>query len=377
MSELLDYFMSQQQAMVDLLTEMVKYESFTRDKAMVDKLVDFMAEQFKSLNADSVMRYPQDEVGDFLLAKWNEGAAGKPILFMVHIDTVHHINSLASMPIKIEEGRLYGPGAIDMKGGIVIALEAIRGLQALNQFPNRPIHFLVTTEEEIGSPLSEPIIKECAEGCELVLVMEPATKEGAIKTARKGGGKYALTIEGRASHAGTAPQEGINAIIEFAQQALEINQLNDLKNGTSVSVTMVDGGTAGNVIPARVEAHIDTRFITTEAMDAVYDALTNLYPKMPGAKVECVRGHVRPPMVRMDGVFEKAEAIGKTYGVTIYEESSGGGSDGNFTAAMGIPTLDGLGAHGDGLHAPHEHVIISSLPRQAALIAGILLDWEG
>lgn len=377
MSDLLDYFMSQKQAMVDLLTEMVKYESFTRDKAMVDKLVDFMAEQFQSLNADSVMRYPQEEVGDFLLAKWNEDAPGKPILFMVHIDTVHHINSLASMPIKIEEGRLYGPGAVDMKGGTVIALEAIRGLQALDKFPNRPIHFLVTTEEEIGSPMSEPVIKDCAEGCELVLVMEPATKEGAIKTWRKGGGKYTLIVEGRASHAGTAPQEGINAIIEFAQQALEINKLNDLKMGTSVSVTMVDGGTAGNVIPARVEAHIDTRYLTTEAMETLKSSLSNLYPKMPGAKVECIAEHSRPPMERMTGVFEKAEAIGKKYSVTIYEDGTGGGSDGNFTAAMGIPTLDGLGAHGDGLHAPHEHVIINSLPRQATLIAGILLDWEG
>lgn len=362
--------------MVDLLTEMVKHESFTRDKKMVDKMVDFVAEQFVLLNADSVMRYPQEDVGDFLLATWNDDAPGKPILFMVHVDTVHPINSLASMPVKIEDGRLYGPGAVDMKGGVVIALEAIRGLQALDKFPNRPIHFLVTTEEEIGSPLSEPIIRECAEGCELVLVMEPATKEGAIKTSRKGGGKYSLTVEGRASHAGTAPQEGINAIIEFAQQALEINKLNDLKHGTSVSVTMVNGGTAGNVIPARVEAHIDTRVITINEMNRIHEALSNLYPKMPGAKVECIKGHARPPMVRMDNVFEKAEAIGEKYGVTIYEASSGGGSDGNFTAAMGIPTLDGLGAHGDGLHAPHEHVIIRSLPRQATLIAGILVDWE-
>lgn len=376
MPELLDYFKSRESAMVDLLTEMVKRESFTGDKEMVDKLVEFLVDQFKSLNADSIMRYPQDEYGDFLLAKWNEDAEGKPILFMVHIDTVHYIGSLASMPIKTEEGRLYGPGAVDMKGGVVIALEAIRGLQALDQFPNRPIHFLVTTEEEVGSPMSEAIIKDCAEGCELVLVMEPATKEGAIKTSRKGGGKYTLVIEGKASHAGTAPQEGVNAIIEFAQQALEINQLNDLKNGTSVSLTMVDGGTAGNVIPARVQAHIDTRFYSMEAMDNVHEALSNLYPKIPGSKVECVKGNARPPMVRMDGVYEQAESIAKDYGVTIYEGSTGGGSDGNFTAAMGIPTLDGLGAHGDGLHAPHEHVIISSLPRQATMIAGILLDWN-
>jgi len=314
-------------------------------------------------------------VGDFLLAKWNEDADGKPILFLVHIDTVHPIGTLAEFPVRQEDGKYYGPGAFDMKAGFVIATEAIRGLQALDKFPNRPIHFLITTEEEIGSPMSEPLIRELAEGCELVLVLEPATPEGEIKTSRKGGGKYTLKIEGRASHAGVAPQLGINAIMEFAQQALEINQLNDLKNGTSVSITMINGGTAGNVIPAHVEANIDTRFLSMEAMNKVHDSLTNLYPKIPGAKVECIKGHSRPPMVRVEGLFDQVDKIAKEYGVTIYEGMSGGGSDGNFTAAMGIPTLDGLGAHGDGAHTLEEHVIISSLHRQATLMAGILMDW--
>ena len=151
-----------------------------------------------------------------------------------------------------------------------------------DDLPSRPIHFLFTTDEEIGSPYSETLIKSQAADCELVLVLEPATKEGAIKTWRKGGGKYELTVEGRAAHAGIAPQEGINAIIEFAQQALEINKLNDLKYGTSVSITMVDGGSAGNVIPAHVRAHIDTRVLTLEAMRNLHEALTSLYPKMPG-----------------------------------------------------------------------------------------------
>ena len=322
-----------------------------------------------------MQRFPQSNVGDFLLAKWNEKAPGKPFLFLAHADTVHPIGSLASMPIRIEDGRFYGPGALDMKAGIVIALEAIRALQVSDRLPARPIHFLLNTDEEIGSPHSEALIKDLAADCELALVMEPATKEGAIKTWRKGGGKYTLTIEGRAAHAGIAPQEGINAIIEFAQQALEINRLNDLKYGTSVSITLVEGGSAGNVIPAQVRAHIDTRVMTIAAMDDLNAALGNLYPKMPGAKVSCVRGRQRPPMERRPGLFEKAAKIGERQGLTLYEGGAGGGSDGNFTAAMGIPTLDGLGAHGDGAHAPHEHVIIDSLPRQAALIAAILQEW--
>ncbi len=375
MRDLLQHFISRRAAMLDLLAAMVERESFTRAKKHVDSLVNFMEALFKDFGAASVRRYTQKDVGDFLLAKWNERASGKPFLFLAHVDTVHPIGSLATMPIKTEDGRFYGPGAFDMKGGAVIALEAIRALHDRDQLPDRPIHFLLTTDEEIGSPRSEALIKELAAPCELVLVMEPATKEGAIKTWRKGGGKYTLTIAGRASHAGIAPQEGINAIIEFAQQALEINRLNDLRYGTSVSITMVEGGSAGNVIPAQVRAHIDARVMTIEAMNRLHDALTSLYPKMPGANVNCLRGSHRPPMERRPGLFEKAAAIGERHGVAIYEGGTGGGSDGNFTAAMGVPTLDGLGAHGDGAHAVHEHVIIDSLPRQAALIAAILKEW--
>ena len=376
MSEFLQLFRSRRHEMLELLTALVERESPTGEKAQVDILVDFVEAKLNALGSDSVERFPQTKVGDFLQATWNRAAPGKPYLFLVHIDTVHPIGSLNTMPLRVEDGRYYGPGALDMKAGAVIVLEAVRALVEREQLPNRPIHLLVTTDEEIGSPFSEALIKQVASGCDLVLVTEPATKEGTIKTWRKGGGKYELLVEGRASHAGIAPQEGINAIIEFAQQALAINRLNDLKYGTSVSITVVEGGSAGNVIPAQARAHIDTRMLTTEAMQNLHEALSNLYPKMPGAKVSCIRRHHRPPMERRPGLFEKAAAIGERHGVTIYEGGSGGGSDGNFTAAMGIPTLDGLGAHGDGAHALHEHVIIDSLPRQATLIAAILTEWD-
>ncbi|MCY3833728.1 MAG: M20 family metallopeptidase [Chloroflexi bacterium] len=375
MSLFLDTFRQRRDAMLDLLIKLVTLESCTGDKRGVDRLVAFMESQLTESGAMSVRRYAQSEVGDFTLAKWNEGAAGKPILILGHLDTVYPSGSLDTMPIRVADGRLYGPGALDMKAGVLIALEAIRALRERQQLPDRPIHMLLTSDEEIGSPHSEALIRERAAECELVLVMEPATKEGAIKTWRKGGAKYALTIEGRSAHAGSAPQEGINAIIEFAQQALEINRLNDLKYGTSVSITRVDGGSAGNVIPALVRAHIDARALSQGALDKLHADLTNLYPKMPGANVSCVRIAGRPPMERRAELFEKAAAIAERHGLTIDEGGSGGGSDGNFTAAMGVPTLDGLGAHGDGAHAPHEHVIIDSLPRQAALCAALLLEW--
>ncbi|HRF96702.1 MAG TPA: M20/M25/M40 family metallo-hydrolase, partial [Aggregatilineales bacterium] len=231
-------------------------------------------------------RIPQAKVGDFLLAKWNETAPGKPIMFLIHIDTVWGIGTLAERPVRIDDdGKLFGPGAIDMKGGITVVLSAIRGLIEQNLMPNRPIWVLMTSDEEVGSIYSIPVLQEVATQAGLVLVMEPATKEGALKTWRKGLAVYKLHIEGRPSHAGNAPEQGINAIIEFAQQALRMNQLNDYANGTSVSVTVVQGGTVMNVIPAHATATIDTRVMKQSEMNKVKSAMMNLQPFLPGAKL--------------------------------------------------------------------------------------------
>lgn len=379
MSEFLDYFKGQQQAMLDLLVEMIHYETFTKEKAMVDKLGAFVEDQFHRLGASSVTTFAQTQVGDFKLARWNEDAPGKPIMFLIHVDTVWPIGTLERLPVRYDdEGRIFGPGAVDMKGGITVVLTALRGLNELNQMPNRPIWVLMTSDEEVGSAYSETLIKDTAKDAGLALVMEPGTKEGALKMWRKGIANYDMMIEGRASHAGNAPEQGINSIIEFAQQALRINELNDLKNGTSVSVTVVNGGSASNVIPARTTARIDTRMMTVRAMDDIDKALTSLEPFIPGAKVTVECEHSRPPMefnAIMQGAFNQAKSIGEQIGLTVRADGSGGGSDGNFTAAMGIPTIDGMGPQGDGLHADHEQVVIRSLPERAALVAGILRDW--
>lgn len=378
MSELLTYFQSQQQNMVDFLTTLVNFETPTTDKVYVDKMGAFMEKEFLSLGA-AVTRYPQEKVGDFLLAKWNEQAPSKPILFLIHIDTVWPLGTLAERPVRIEDdGKLYGPGAIDMKGGITVALSAIRGLVERKEMPNRPIWILMTSDEEVGSAHSEPVIRELAAQSGLVLVMEPATKEEALKTWRKGVGSYHIEVEGRPSHAGNAPEQGINSIIDLAQQALKINALNDLKNGTSVSVTVIHGGSATNVIPAKASAEVDVRTLTAKAWDEIKEQITGLTPFVPGAKVTVTAGPSRGPMehnAQMEWAFAQCKAIGESYGLVIREDGSGGGSDGNFTAHMGIPTLDGLGPQGDGLHALHEQVVIAGLPRRATLIAGILKDW--
>jgi glutamate carboxypeptidase len=380
MSELLTYFQSQQQNMVDFLTTLVNYETPTTDKALVDKLGAFMAEQFRSLGASSVTRIPQEKIGDMVLAKWNDAAPGKPILFLIHIDTVWPEGTLAERPVRIDaDGKLYGPGAIDMKGGITAALWSIRGLTERAEMPNRPIWILMTSDEEVGSVHSEPVIRETAAQCGLVLVMEPATKEEALKTWRKGVANFHVEAEGRPSHAGNAPEQGINAIIELAQQALKVNAMNDLKNGTSVSVTVFHGGSATNVIPAKAAFDVDVRTLNARAYDEISRQMMNLTPFVPGAKVIVTPDHSRGPMehnAQMQKDFAQCKAIGARYGLTIREDGSGGGSDGNFTAHMGIPTLDGLGPQGDGLHALHEQVVIASLPRRATLLAAMLKEWE-
>jgi glutamate carboxypeptidase len=380
MSDLLQFFKTRQQTMTDLLTTLVGFETPTRDKIYVDKMGAFMEEQFRSLGASSLTRIPQTEVGDMLLAKWNESAPGKPIMFLIHIDTVWQLGTLAERRVRIdEEGRLFGPGAIDMKGGITIVLSALRGLKDRGEMPNRPIWVLMTSDEEVGSIYSKPHIEAYARQAGLVLVMEPATIDEALKTQRKGIATYKLEIEGLPSHAGNAPEKGINAIMEFAQQALAINGFNDLKRGTSVSVTVVNGGTVTNVIPAHVTAHIDTRAVTVSAFDDTYQKMMSIQPFIPGAKVkvEQINGH--HPMERNETMirsYQQCKAIGESHGLSIYEDSSGGASDGNTVAALGIPVLDGLGPQGDGLHALHEHVVLNSLPRRSTLIAAMLKEWK-
>ncbi len=379
MSDLLTYFQGQQNAMIDLLTTLCNFETPTRGKVHVDKMGAFMEAQFRDLGA-SVTRISLTDVGDMLLAKWNESAPGQPIMFLIHIDTVWPLGTLAERPVTIkDDGKLYGPGAIDMKGGITVVLTALRGLKERGEMPNRPIWVLMTTDEEVGSIYSHDHIEELAKQVGLVLVMEPATQDESLKTWRKGIATYRLDIEGLPAHAGNAPEKGVNAIIEFAQQAMRLKDMNDYKRGTSVSVTMVEGGSATNVIPAKVTAFVDTRALTMQSWEETYETMMHLETFVPGAKlkVEKINGH--KPMehdAQMIRNFVQCKQIGESYGLTVREDGSGGASDGNTVASLGISVLDGLGPQGDGLHALHEQVVIASLPRRATLIAGMLKDWK-
>lgn len=377
MSEFKQFFTDQQDAMVKLLMELASIESFTIEKAAVDQVGAFLADTLSDFGVEDITTYPRETVGDILLAKWNTNASGKPILIMAHMDTVWPIGTLETMPVRIEDDeRIHGPGTLDMKAGIVIPLFAIKGLMERGEMPEHPIWFLFTSDEEVGSQQSQELIEELGQQAALVLVTEPANKDNSIKIWRKGVAPFTLYVKGRASHAGIAPEQGLNAIIEFANQALEINKLNDWPNGTSVSVTLVEGGSASNVIPAEVKAHIDVRVMKESEYQRILTAFAKAASYMPGIEVSIEPSRYRPPMEYRPELFAQTKKIADGVGIAIHGDGTGGGSDGSFTAALGIPTLDGLGAEGTGAHADHEHVMISSLPKKAALIAAILRDWQ-
>jgi len=373
MDTLLDYFTQQTEGLATQVEKLVGYPSPSQDKKLVDALGAYLHTQLQDLGA-TVGVFPRQQVGDMLLAKWE--APGTPILLLGHMDTVWKAEN--SPPTHRDAGRLFGAGALDMKAGIAIALETIRGLRARGAFPARPVWLLLTSDEETGSEHSRELILETARQCGLVLVLEPAAENEGLKTSRKGIGRYWVAAHGTAAHAGNAPEEGVNAIIELAHQAITLHKLNQLRRGTSVSVTQIEGGTAGNVIPAQARLYVDVRFFDAEEAERVDSAIKNLQPALFGSQLAISGGIGRLPMERdamIVRAYQQAKAIAAGLGLPLPEAAVGGVSDANLTAAAGIPTLDGLGGQGDGMHAQHEHVLIRSLPRRAALLAALLQNW--
>jgi len=379
MTTWLDFFKARTESLIETLRLLVHHESPTHRKAHVDALGEFLAAQTAALGA-AVQTFPRAAVGDIRLARWGAEHEGPPILVLTHLDTVWEVGTLAEgIPWRRDESCLYGAGVLDMKAGIAITLEALRGLQERAELPPRPIFWLMTTDEETGSEHSRDLILELARGAGVCFVMEPAAENEGLKTSRKGIATYTLTVKGRAAHAGNAPEEGINAIVELAHQTLALNALNNLRKGTSVSVTLAKGGTAGNVIPPEAVCEVDVRFFYQEEMQRVDTAIRALQPVLLGAGLELRGGVNRPPMERTPQIvaaYEQAKGIARGLGLPLGEAAGGGVSDANLTAGAGVPTLDGLGGQGDGMHALHEHVLIRSLPRRAALLSALLQQWR-
>ncbi|PYP90238.1 MAG: peptidase M20 [Blastocatellia bacterium AA13] len=376
----LAHFQDLRQELLELIRWLVEQESMTRVAAATTAIAENLAEK---LQADGVQvdtftdaRYGTNVRARYPLENSSESASdNKQLLIIGHIDTVWPMGTLAQRPFRIEDGRAYGPGIFDMKSGVGLAVFVLRTFKKLGRATRRPVTLLLTCDEETGSHFSRELIEEEAHRSKAALVLEPPIPGGRVKTGRKGGGEFELLIKGRAAHAGNDPRGGISAITELAHQTLAINAMSDYDVGTTLNVGVVSGGVLCNVIAADARASIDMRYSVVAEGERILRAFAALKPVLDGAKVE-IRGQInRPPLVRNPSIvklFEHARELAGYIGFELGEGSVGGGSDGNFVAALGVPVLDGLGVDGDGAHAEHEHIIIDDIPRRAALLAALI-----
>jgi glutamate carboxypeptidase len=370
----LRYFEERKDEIVQTIRNLVEIESPSDSKPAVDQLGALLAGRFEGLGGHAKLHRAQD-FGDHLQVDF-AGKRGKPVLLLGHCDTVYPLGTLASMPCRMADGRLWGPGVLDMKSGIAIMLSVIEGLLAWHGELPRPITVLLVSDEEVGSDSSRHITESVAKRSEAVLVIEPSYGlQGAVKTARKGVGEYTLKVTGKAAHSGLDFEKGQSAILEMARQIPVISKFTDLKRGITLNVGLVQGGSRVNVIPAEATATLDVRIARMQDAAKIDRKLRGLKPFNRKCKLDIKGGLNRPPMERTAGVaalYKKASDIAKQLGWKLGEAAVGGGSDGNFTAGLGIPTLDGLGGVGEGAHATHESILISELPRRAALLAGLI-----
>jgi len=377
MADLISYFSRRTDGILDLLRQLVEIESPSTDKAAADRIARFVARIAGEAGA-SVTITRRERRGDHVLARWGGGEGEKGLLLLCHLDTVWPLGTLAERPWRVEGDRAYGPGSLDNKASAAIILMAIKGLQDLGISPSRPVTFLFNSDEEIGSRSSRSIIEAEATRAVVVFCMEPALPNGSLKVWRKGTGLYTITALGQAAHSGADHDKGINAIEELAHQILRVQGMTDYQAGTTVSVGRVQGGTRTNVVPERARAQIDVRVQTVAEGHRLSKNIEALQPVLAGARLVIEGGLSRPPMEKSPLTlepFKRAQEIGADLGLTLTPGGTGGASDGNFSAALGVPTLDGLGAIGDKAHSPDEHVLISSLPERTALMAALLSRW--
>jgi glutamate carboxypeptidase len=377
-AEQLTYFRKQQNQIIDTIQQLVEIESPSDVKAAVDRLGTVLASRFGELGG-RVRVHRTEKFGNHLEIRFKAARSSnsKPVLLLGHTDTVYPIGTISKMPFRVAKGRVFGPGVLDMKGGIALMLQVIEALLAWTggKLP-RPVTVFLVSDEEVGSQSSRAITERLARESAAVLVLEPAAGlNGAVKTSRKGVGEYELRVSGKAAHSGLDFEKGQSAVVELAHQVLEISKLVDLRRGVTLNVGRVKGGTRVNVVPAEASASIDMRIAKKEDAAEVERKLRALKPVNPNCKISLSGCINRPPMERTPGVaalFTKATEIARDLGWELGEAAVGGGSDGNFTAALGISTLDGLGVVGEGAHAKHESILISELPRRAALLAALI-----
>lgn len=374
-TELLRYFSERQEKLLADAQALVEQESPTLDALATTALIAELKPRLEAIGAAT--RLHQTEKGAHLVARANFGrsANSRPIMLLGHVDTVWPRGTLARRPFRVDNGRAYGPGVFDMKSGVALILAAVDAINDLGLQPQHQLKILLSCDEESGSSTSRELIQTEAAECAAVFVLEPSLPGGLVKTERKGIANYEVIARGVSAHAGLDPDKGVSATAELAHQLLALSRLNDLGRGISVNVGVIHGGTFSNVIAAEARAQVDVRFRTMTQAEEISKRIESLQPVLKGAQIEVRGGLNRPPLERTSAVmslFGQARLIAAELGFELGEGASGGASDGNFTAALGIPTLDGLGVEGDGAHAEHEHILIADLPRRAALLTTLL-----
>jgi glutamate carboxypeptidase len=361
-----------EKGLLDLIRKLVLTESPSDDKAAVDACLALAVEQVRGLGG-RVKLHKQKKFGDVVEARFGTRSKAGRVLLLGHLDTVWPLGTLKKMPCKVSDGRLWGPGTLDMKAGVAMALTAVEMLTEAGLL-EREVVLLLNSEEEVGSPVSRPITEKLAAECEAVYVLEPA--QGlAYKTARKGTGNWRIDVKGVAAHAGVDFEKGASAICELARAVETVTAWTDLKRGLTVSVGVAGGGSKTNVIPAEAWAEVDVRIARKADGQRIERRFTGLKAKDKRCSLTVTGGINRPPMERTRGtvdLYRRARAMAAELGFVLEEAATGGASDGNFTSALGVPTLDGMGAVGDGAHASHESIVLDHLVPRTALLAGLL-----
>jgi glutamate carboxypeptidase len=360
----------------DTLYELVLQESPSEDPPAVNAAMGLAERWGRQLGARA-KRHKQREFGDVLELRFGPSrSTRKPVLLLGHLDTVWPMGTLANMPWREAEGRYWGPGVLDMKAGVVMALAAISTLREMKS--TRPVTLLLNSDEEVGSPISRPITERLALESAVVFVLEPAQGLG-YKTARKGVGHYHVQVTGVSAHSGVDFERGHSAVLELAKLVQTISSFTNLQRKLTVNCGVVAGGTRSNVVASSAYAEVDVRIAKASDAPYVEKLFRGLKVSDPHCKLTITGGINRPPMERKAGtiaLFKKAHALAAELGFVLDEAATGGGSDGNFTAALGVPTLDGMGAVGDGAHAAHESVVIEHVVPRTALMAAMIASVE-
>lgn len=368
------YFRSRQGEMIHLLKQITALESPTDDKKAVDACTAFVAKEFKRIGGQ-VTTLPQKDIGDLTVIEYAPGrtkTADDEMLVLTHIDTVWPVGKIAKMPFYVSGDKLYGPGVLDMKAGLVMLVFALATLRSLNLKPRKRINILINSAEETGHPSAHEVVRRLAKRASHVLCLEPALPGGALKLERKGRLVVRMDVRGRAAHGGT-PEKGVNAIEELATQ---LQRLKKLRTGeTTINIGLVGGGEKANIVAEHAWAILDVRFWKARDREKIMSTLKNLKPALRGTRLKCSVESMTPPMEKTKAsmrLFGEASEIAASIGLTLRGGKSGGGSDASIAAGLGIPALDGLGPDGDGLHAGHEHLLLSSFVERTALLTRLL-----